>query len=805
MSQNPRKGTGREKSVAVRSGVPVPPTGKMTQGEPPRAQASKGRPGGWFDRWRVPAVCLFLAAAVWLVFGQTLHHGFVNFDDDEYVYNNAHVAHGLTRQGIVWAFTTASSAYWHPLTWLSYMLDCQLWGLHAGGHHLTSVLLHTANAVLLFLVLWRMTGLRGNNLPRSSSSSSQPGTGGKTAVESASARQAGALWGSALVAALFAIHPLDVESVAWMSERKNVLSTFFWLLTMGAYAGYVARPGWRRYTLVLFCFTLGLMSKPMLVTLPFVLLLLDYWPLQRISITSADEDKHLTLPVRRAAGLALEKVPLLLLAAVSSVLTFLGQKNLHSVTSLKESPLGMRLARIPVNYAEYLRDIFWPKNLTILYPYSLTLSSVTVALCVVLLVGITVLVFWAVKSKPYLAVGWFWFLGTFVPVIGLVQVGNTPVADRFTYVPQIGLYLMLVWAVGDWTISWRYRRLVLGAGASVVLVALMAGAWKQTTYWRDGESLWTHQLACDPGNVHAHGNLGNILIQEGRVDEGMAHYQQALQIRPDDAEIQNNLGNALLQRGEVDEAIAHLQKAWEIKPGDAEINNNLGNALLQKGEADEAIVHYRKALQIQPGSAEIHNSLANALLQKGAVDEAITQYQEALRIKPDYVDADNNLGSALFQKGNVDEAIIYYRKALQIKPDDAEACHNLGCALARRGSVDEAMRQYQKALQIKPEYPDAQIDLAWLLATASQASLRNGNKALELAQQANQLTGGENPTALYTLAAACAEAGQFGDAVCNAQKAMDLAQAAGQQSLAAQINGELKLYEAGLPYHQKGP
>jgi Flp pilus assembly protein TadD len=775
MSQNSKKRAGQGKKITLPSVTPASQVGLK-------------------DRRLVVEICLFLAVIIWMVFSQTLHHGFVNFDDDEYVYNNAHVAYGLTRQGIVWAFITASSAYWHPLTWLSHMLDCQLWGLHAGGHHLTSVLLHTANAVLLFLVLWRMTNLRPG-----------AGMGVSAPAYPASAARTETIWRSALVAALFAIHPLGVESVAWVAERKNVLSTFFWLLTMGTYAGYVARPGWRRYALVLLCYALGLMSKPMLVTLPFVLLLLDYWPLQRISIAPVAEDRRLTLPFRRAAGLALEKVPLLLLAGVSSVLTYLGQKNLNSVTSLKESPLEVRLARVPVNYTGYLRDIIWPKHLTILYPYPLTLSGMTIALCVVLLASITVLVLWTVKSKPYLAVGWFWFVGAFIPVIGLVQVGNTPVADRFTYVPQIGLYMMMAWAVGDWTISWRYRRPMLGTGALVVIAALMVCAWKQSSYWRDSESLWTHQLACDPGNVHAHGNLGNILIQEGRVDEGIAHYRKALQIQPDDAEINNNLGNALVQNGEIDDGIVHLQKALQVKPDDAEINNNFGNALLQKGEVDKAIVHYRKALQIQPDSAEIHNSLANALLQKGATDEAIAHYQKALQIEPDYADADNNLGSALFQKGSVDDAIIYYRKALQIKPDDAEACHNLGCALARKGSVDEAMRQYQNALQIKPEYPDAQIDLAWLLATASQASLRNGSKAVELAQWANRLTGGGNPTALYTLAAAYAEAGQFSDAVRNAQKAMDLAQAAGQQNLAAQIGSELKLYEAGLPYHQKSP
>ena len=747
-------------------------------------------------------VCVFLVAAIWLVFGQTLHHGFVNFDDDEYVYNNVQVIHGLTLHGMAWAFTTEVSAYWHPLTWLSHMLDCQLWGLKAGGHHLTNVLLHTANALLLFLVLRRMTSLRPDE-----------GVG-------AAAPQAGALWCSAFVAAVFAVHPLDVESVAWVAERKNVLSTLFWLLTMGAYVRYVEKSEVQSprskvyYGLTLVFFALGLMSKPMLVTLPFVLLLLDYWPLQRVSsfkfsVSSPGTTPSSTLNSDQSragpqlSALVFEKVPLLLLAVGSSVVTYLGQKNLNSVTTLKESPLGVRLAKVSVNYVGYLRDTFWPEGLTVLYPYPPTFSVVTVGLSVLLLASLTLLVLWTVRSRPYLAVGWFWFLGTMIPVIGLVQVGNTPVADRFTYVPQIGLYLMAAWAARDLTVSWRCRRQWRVAMATLVITALMVGASIQTTYWRNGESLWIRALACDPENFHAQSNLGNALFQTGRVDEAMAHFQEALRIKPDDAEIQNNFGNVLLQKGEVDEGIIHIQKALQIRPDNAEIQNNLGNALLQKGEVDEAIVHYQKALQIDPHGAEIRYDLGNALLQKGEVDEAIGDYQKALQINPYHADAHDNLGCALLQKGNVDEAMVHFQKALQINPDDADAHHNLASALLRKGRVDEAITQYQRALQIKPDYPEAQIDLAWVLATAPEASLRNGGKAVELAQQASQLAGGENPTVLYTLAAAYAEAGRFSDARQSAQKAIELAQAAGQQNLAEQINGELQLYERGLPFHQE--
>jgi len=680
-------------------------------------------------RWGVPGVCIFLAVVICIVFGQTLHHDFVNLDDDVYVYDNVQVVHGLTLHGMAWAFTTSSTAYWHPLTWLSHMLDCQLWGLKAGGHHLTNVLLHTANALLLFLVLRRMTG---------------------------------ALWRSALVAALFAVHPLDVESVAWVAERKNLLSTLFWLLTMGAYARYAEESKVRSptplvreqaskvyYGLTLVFFALGLMSKPMLVTLPFALLLLDYWPLGRFSVVSVTGSEPSTPPRPQIVRLVLEKVPLLLLAGGSSMITYLGQKNLNSVTSLQEGPLGMRLAKLPLNYVGYLRDTIWPKGLTVFYPYPATFSVATVGLSVLLLAGLTLLALWTVRSRPYLAVGWFWFLGTMIPVIGLVQVGNTPVADRFTYVPQIGLYVMAAWAARDLTVPWRCRRPWRVAMAALVMAALMACATIQTSYWRNSESLWARALACDPENFHAynnsgndllqkgrvdeaigqfhkalqinpgyakaHNNLGNALVEKGEADEAMVQYQMVLQINPDDAKACYNLGNVLLQKGRVDEAIRHFQNALQINPDYAKAWCNLGNARLQKGQLDEAIIDYQKAVQSQPDSAEIHYDFGNALLEKGKVDEAIAHYQMALQIAPDYTDAHNNLGNALRQKGKVDEAIAHYQMALQIKPGYADAHNNLGSALRQKGRLDEAIAHYQIALQIKPGYAEAHNNLGGAL------------------------------------------------------------------------------------------
>jgi tetratricopeptide (TPR) repeat protein len=533
--------------------------------------------------------------------------------------------------------------------------------------------------------------------------------------------------------------------VAWVAERKDVLSAFFFMLTLAAYVRYarcVTGDKWQVtrtaasdsapgpscvtchpslfYCLVLLFFALGLLSKNMLVTMPFVLLLLDYWPLNRLSNFTPQ------VLLRRVA----EKIPLFILMAGSCVATALVPEKLTA----DKLPFGLRMENAVVSYVTYLWQMIYPSGLACLYPNptnNLPLWQVAGALGLLLVISGTA---WAFRrTHPWLVVGWFWYVGMMIPVIGLVQISYYAHADRYTYLPQIGLYLLLTWAAADLCAGWRHRRAVLGGCATIILTALIFCARAQTSHWRNSESLWTHTLACTADNYVAHSNLGNALYQKGSVDGAITQYQTALQIKPDYVE-------------------AH---------------DNLGNVLLQKGRVDEAITHYQMALQIKPDNAKAHNNLGNALVKKGRVDEAITQYQTALRIKPDYAEAHNNLGNALVEKGKVDEAIT----------------------------------QYQTALQIKPNYAEAHNNLAWELATASQASLRNGGKAVELAERANQLTGGENPLILHTLAAAYAEAGRFSDAIQSAQKANELAQAAGQQNLARQLNGELKLYEAGLPFH----
>jgi tetratricopeptide (TPR) repeat protein len=598
---------------------------------------------------------------------------------------------------------------------LSLMADYQLHGLHAGGYHLTNVLLHVASVILLFLILREMTG---------------------------------ALWRSAFVAAVFAIHPLRVESVAWVAERKDVLGGFFFMLTLAAYIYYVRKSNsLGRYLMVGAAFVLALLSKPTVVTLPFVLLLLDCWPLQRVE------------SVRR---LILEKIPLLALAAGACAMTVLAAEKWIPSNARYSMPL--RVSNALVSYVVYLRQMVWPEGLAMPYPYPHNgLPFWEVALAGALLAGLSAVAWRMRRPWPWLLIGWLWYLGMLTPMIGIVQMGAFAHADRNTYLPHIGIYLALTWLVAEW----RASRTVFGGLMAGVLVVLMVCAWQQTRYWKNSETLWTHTLACTPDNAVAHINLGNALNQEGRVDEAIIHERAALQIRPTFPEAHYNLGGAIYKKGRVDEAITEYQKALELKP-DYAVYYTLGNALRERGRMDEAIVQYQKALQIKPSSGETHNNLGAALRQKGRVDEAIAQYNDALRVMPENASVHVNLANALLQKGRVGEAIGHFQTALKIEPVDIEVQNNL----------------------------------AWQLATCGQASLRNGSQAVQLARQANDLAQGKNPVILGTLAAALAEAGKFGDARRSAQEAIGLAQAAGRLELVRRLTDQLRLYEADRPFHR---
>ncbi len=689
--------------------------------------------GWWRQHWRVPAVCLVLAAITFAVFGRTAGFEFLNYDDDRYVYENPVVAKGLTLKGAVWALTYGEIGHWHPLTWLTHMADCQVYGLWAGGHHLTNVALHAVAAVLLFLALREMTG---------------------------------SLWRSAFVAAVFAIHPLRVESVAWIAERKDVLSGVFFMLTLWAYGRYARQPSRWRYAAVALAYALGLLCKNTLVTLPFVLLLLDWWPLHRVTLDGAGGGKvGAARLVGLFGGLAKEKIPLFLLSAGSCVATFLVPEQ---VLDSNRVPFLERVGNAVVSYGVYLRQMVFPAGLAVPYPNPPNGQPFwKVGLAFVLLAAISMLVLACWKKRPYLLVGWLWYLGMLVPMIGFVQISYYAHADRYTYLPGIGLVLAGTWAVGDWSLGWKHRRAVPGGLMAAVMGALMVCAWIQTAYWKNSETLWNHTLDCTTGNYIAHYSFGVLLDQEGRVDEAITHFQNALQILPAYGAAHNNLGLALLQRERVDEAITHFQRAMQLGPNYMEPCVNLGIALAQKGRVDEAIAQFQKALEIKPNYAEAHCNLGNILLQKSRADEAITHFEKALQIRPGYAKAHSNLGNALLQKGNVTEAISHFQQALQLEPAD----------------------------------PWVKNNLAEILATCPEASLRNGHKAVELAEQANELAGGENPIILHTLAAAYAEAGRFSEAVETAQRALHLAGEQSNTRLAGQLQSEMKLFQAGSPFH----
>jgi tetratricopeptide (TPR) repeat protein len=744
------------------------------------------------ERWRALAVCLGLAAITWAVFGQTLAHEFINYDDNVYVYENEQVAGGLSLKGLAWVFTHPACYLYHPLTLLSLMADHQLCRLHPAGYHFTNVALHTASVLILFLLLRHMTG---------------------------------AFWRSAFVAALFAIHPLRVESVAWVAERKDVLSGLFFLLTLAAYLRYVRQPpAPGRYLLVAGAFLLALLCKPTVVTLPFVLLLLDYWPLRRFA------------PPATRWRLVLEKIPLLALAVASSIVTTLVvQAAEKSAGPVPQVPLLSRFGNALVSYAVYLRQMLWPQGLAMPYPHPQGgLPLWEEAAAGALLAGLSAVAWGWRRTRPWLLAGWLWYLGMLMPMIGILQATHLPHADRYTYLPQIGVYLALTWEAAERAAKWRVGRTVVASLAVSVIVVLMVCAWKQAACWKNSETLWNRALACTVNNYVANYNLGDALVRKGAINEGIACYQKALELKPDYAGVENDLGAALFQEGRVDEAISHYQKALGIRAHYAEARNNLGNAWLQKGKVDNALAEYRRAvednpgfararlnlatvllqteqwdnaiaecrdaLQFNPDSAEARNILGNAWLQKGEVDDAIAQFRKALELEPGYAEAHNSLGNALLQKGRADEAMAHFQTALLLNPRNAKAHNNLGNAFLRKGRMSDAIAHFQSALRIEPNELAFQNNLAWALATAPEASLRDGAKAVELARQANAATGGNNPTFLHTLAAAYAEAGRFPEALEAAQRALALAGARSNTTLAARLQSQIKLYQAGKPF-----
>jgi tetratricopeptide (TPR) repeat protein len=675
-------------------------------------------PRGSHRRSITVGVYLVLAGLSLAVFSRTIRYDFVNFDDDLYVYNAPAIQAGPTLKGIAAAFTSQHARNWHPLTTVSHMLDCGLYGLNAGGHHSTNVVLHTIAALLLFGVLRQMTGT---------------------------------LWRSAIVAALFADHPLHVESVAWVSERKDVLSAVFFFLMLAAYMWYARAPSVTRYLVVTALFAAGLMSKPMLVTAPIVLLTLDYWPLRRFEQIASTRGKAKIAQsgnrTRTIQRLFLEKIPLLMLSAGAGIVTFVLQK--RAAGSIPPLPFLWRAQNAVMNYVIYAWKTVWPTRLAVFYPYpndNWAIWQVVFAIAVLLAVTWTAIV-WRHK-RPYLLTGWFWYLVMLVPVIGLIQVGEQGHADRYSYLPSIGLFLIAVWAIGD-VAAWSQIRLWRGvatAGAVAIIVVLAYTAFSQTSYWRNSETLWTHALAVTTDNDVAHNNLGYLCVDRGDLDSAMSHFEAASKIRSLKSDPHYNLGTAFVEM-------------------------NLGDAFARKGQPDEAMAHFEQAIKLQP----------------------------------DYGEAYYNRGNVLFAKGRTDEAIVDFEKALQIQPTDADAHTGLGNALLRKGSPKEAIAHYKEAIELAPQDPHSRSNLAWVLATSSDPSMRDGAKAVELAQQAVSLSGNRELLFFRTLAAAYAETGRFSDAIAVIQQAIAIARMQGNTSLAGLLEGDVLLYRGQIPLRRTFP
>jgi len=532
---------------------------------------------------------LLLLVVTLLVFHQVRGFEFVHYDDDVYVAGNGHVQAGLTPSSIAWAFSTTDAGFWHPLTWLSLMLDHELYGLNAGGYHGTNLIWHLLNTLLIFFVFLRMTG---------------------------------AVWRSAFLAALFALHPLHVESVAWIAERKDVLSTFFWLLTMAAYVVYVRRPGRTRYLLLLLVFSLGLMAKPMLVTLPFCLLLMDFWPLGRTRFMTAampaedrkDGEEGQPMP-RGLWSLFAEKAPLFVLAFLAGLLVYYTEERAGVLSSFDAFPLSLRIAHAFVSYFLYLGKAVWPVNLAVFYPHPGAWPSLWVALAAGLLIACTILTVRWHRRFPYALTGWLWYLGTMAPLIGLVQLGTQGMADRYTYVPLTGIFLILAWGLPDILGRWKYRVAALSLGALIVLSLLGGLAWRQAGYWRDAETLFRQAVRVTDNNYLAHNNLGAALAREGKTGAALGQYRAALAIKPHYADAHFNMGQSLAASGRLAEAEQYYRKALKSKPSFAEAHNNLGIVLAEQGKGEEARSHFLAALQIRPDYETAGKNL-RLLLQK---------------------------------------------------------------------------------------------------------------------------------------------------------------------------------------------
>jgi len=597
-------------------------------------------------------ICVFLIAAIVAVYWPVYKYDFVKYDDDVYVTDNIHIQSGFNWQSIRWAFTASCAGNWHPVTMLSHTLDYQLFKDWAGGHHITNILFHIVNTLILFYVLTLMTA---------------------------------SIWPSAFVAAAFALHPLHIESVAWVAERKDVLSTFFWLLTMLAYVRYVKNPKLKWYLAAFVLFVLGLMSKPMLVTVPFVLLLLDYWPLER----------------KISWRLLIEKVPFFICSFVSCVVTFLAQQKGGAVVAFESFGLATRINNAVVSCLAYITKMIWPSRLAVLYPHpGDNLSTTKVVISGIILLLISIYVVYQTRRHKFFAVGWFWFLGTLVPVIGLVQVGIQAMADRYSYIPLIGLFIIIAFGAKEFIPKRRYK--ILAVLTAVILIGWGITAGRQLRYWKDSISLFEHTLAVTENNYHIYSNYATYLTGLGRFNEAIEQFDKLLAVRPASAEAHNNLGSALIKAGKVDLAVEHFRLAIKYKPGFPQAYCNIGFVLLEQGKLEESVPYFKQALKIKPDYIGAYTDLARAFMELKKFDETIETCGKALKFDPDNVFVRGYLGMALAGVGKTDEAIKEISFVLNIRPNDVEMHRNLGILLERKGQNTEAIEEYRKAVQIDP-------------------------------------------------------------------------------------------------------
>jgi len=607
-------------------------------------------------------ISLFLILTIVSVYVQVGTFDFVDFDDSLYVTENSYVQKGLTIEGCIWAFTTSHAGNWHPLTWLSHMLDSELYGLNPAGHHYTNIAFHIANTLFLFFILFRMTG---------------------------------ALWKSAFVAALFAVHPLHVESVAWVSERKDVLSTFFGLLMIGAYYRYIKAPGFKNYLLVVIFLSIGLMSKPMLVTFPFVLLLLDFWPLKRIQFKNnyhLQPERSTYHGFKGIFQLIVEKIPLFILSVISCILTFIVQKSGGAVVPLEALPLKARIANALISYVSYVLKAIWPHKLAYYYPYSIdTFSVLQICGAALLITSVILGAIYLSRQYPYVLVGLFWYFGTLVPVIGLVQVTNQAMADRYTYIPLIGLFIVVVWSVPDILKKWHYHKIFLCVSAVIILPALTTRAFFQASHWKNSISLFKNAVKVTENNYHALNNLATALADKGKYDEAFLYLNRALKMDPQREDVRMNLANILFLKGKPDEAISQYREILQTDSKNADTHYNLAYVLSTQGKLDDAVLHYKKTLRIDPEYSKAHYNLGNIYLNQGKTTEAFMHYAEVIKIKPDYIQAYNKLGLILFRQGKFNKAKVFFLKAIQIDPNYSKALKNLkklNQTLSSRGEIN---------------------------------------------------------------------------------------------------------------------